>query len=352
MKQFKIPLFFMISLFILSCTTTKKENQLIIFPSPPDTTRIQFLTTFSSSNQILGGRTGFEKFILGEKQNFSIGKPYGIVTSKDKIYICDTQLGGIEIVNLKENDYKLLKPSGFGEFRKPLNCNVDSDGNIYVVDIDRKDIVVFNSNLEFKKSFGSEILEKPTDIAINGTNIYVSDMKKNKIFVFDKNDYNLKKSFPEVSESDSAFIHQATNINIRNNKIYVSDFGAFIIKKYDLDGKYLGSIGSYGNQLGQFVRPKGIATDNDENLYVVDAAFENVQIFSPNEKLLMFFGGSYKGPGYLYLPAKVCIDYENTKYFEKYLYPDFDLKYLIYVTNQYGPDKIVVYGFVTQKSKK
>jgi len=43
------------------------------------------------------------------------------------------------------------------------------------------------------------------------------------------------------------------------------------------------------------------------------------------------------------------IDYDNLKYFEEYVDKSFDLKYLIFVTNQYGPDRISVYGFVEDK---
>lgn len=63
----------------------------------------------------------------------------------------------------------------------------------------------------------------------------------------------------------------------------------------------------------------------------------------------MYFGGSYKGEGYMYMPAKVAIDYENLDYFRDFVDPAFDLKYLIFVTNQFGPDKITVYGFVEPK---
>lgn len=94
---------------------------------------------------------------------------------------------------------------------------------------------------------------------------------------------------------------------------------------------------------------KGIAVDKENNLYVVDAGFENVQIFNNKGQLLMFFGGSYKGPGDMWLPAKVIIDYDNLNYFQKYVHESFDLKYLIFVTNQYGPSKINIYGFVETK---
>jgi hypothetical protein len=116
-----------------------------------------------------------------------------------------------------------------------------------------------------------------------------------------------------------------------------------------LNGEYISAVGSYGAGLAQFVRPKGIALDHEENLYVVDAGFENVQIFNKQGQLLMFFGGPYKGPGDMYLPAKVIIDYHHLRYYEKFVDPAFRLKYLIFVTNQYGPDKITVYGRLETK---
>jgi hypothetical protein len=94
------------------------------------------------------------------------------------------------------------------------------------------------------------------------------------------------------------------------------------------------------------MRPKGVAVDNKSNLFVVDAAFENVQIFNKDGRILMFFGGPYKKRGDMFLPADVTISYTGLDYFSKYVDDSFILKYLIFVTNQYGPDKVSVYGFV------
>jgi hypothetical protein len=51
----------------------------------------------------------------------------------------------------------------------------------------------------------------------------------------------------------------------------------------------------------------------------------------------------------MYLPAKVIIDYSHLSYYEKFVDPAFRLKYLIFVTNQYGPDKVTVYGRIEPK---
>lgn len=327
------------------------DDNLMIFPAPPDTTRIQYLTSFSNSLDVTGRRSGFSEFILGKAEGKPITKPYGISVHKGKIYICDTMFGGLEIIDLENKTFDYFEPGGRGQLKKPINCFVDSEGCLYVADSERKEIVVFDEALQYISSIGDPNTMKPTDVFVRDGFVWVSDMKGHKIHVYSKKGYKLLKSFPDANQGDEEFLNSPINIFVDEKYIYVSDFGAFKIKRYSLDGEYDKSVGSYGRSLGQFARPKGIAVDKNSLLYVVDAGFENVQIFNPEGKLMMFFGGKYERPGNMWLPAKVVIDYENLEYFKKYLHQDYNLKYLVFVTNQYGPDKINVYGFVELKNK-
>ena len=158
-------------------------------------------------------------------------------------------------------------------------------------------------------------------------------------------------SFPERNRNQPYYLFSATNLTAGNGKIYITDTGDARVKIFTENGRYLGSIGSFGKRPGQFVRPKGVAVDRQERLYVTDAAFENVQIFNTESQLLMHFGGNYNGPGRMWLPAGICIDYEHLQYFQKFVNREYELQYLIFVANQYGPDKITVYGFIKSKRK-
>ena len=347
----KLLVLTLFSIYLISCSSTQSnKTDLVIFPAPPDTTRIQFLKAYSTSVDVTGSRSGFERFILGNETISVVGKPYGIAIGKGKFYVCDSQTNSIEIFDFSNKQFDNFKPTGFGEFKKPLNCWIDESGYLYVADYERKDIVIFDDKLNFVKNIGAGQLVKPTDVCVYKDRIYVADLKSATINIYSKTDYSMVNSFPSKDVSDSAMLRQPTNLTVCNDVIYVTDFGSFNVKKYDLNGNFLGYFGTYGNMNGQFVRPKGIASDKDDNIYVVDAGFENVQIFRPDGKLLMFFGGAYKGPGYMYMPAKVSIDYQNVDYFKRYVDISFNLKYLIFVTNQYGPDKISVYGFVEPKN--
>jgi len=342
--------FFVAYLIHFSCTQKPRigndADQVVIFPTPPEAPKIQYLTSISKSTDITGEPSKFMSYILGKQEEKPIIKPYGIAVHNGKIYICDTMLGGLEIIDMQKNTFEYFKPSGLGQLKKPINCAVDQQGFVYVADSERGQIVIFNSDGQYHKSIGDASEMKPTDVSVTQDRIWVCDIQNRRILSFDKNTYEVVDTFPQPSSSDSGNVYSPTNIYVTENELYVSDFGDFKIKIYAKDGTPLRSIGSFGRSFGQFVRPKGIAVDRQKNLYVVDAGFENVQIFNNQGQLLMFFGGSYKKPGDMWLPAKVAIDYNNVKYFEKYVYKDFALKYLILVTNQYGPDKINIYGFI------
>jgi hypothetical protein len=80
-------------------------------------------------------------------------------------------------------------------------------------------------------------------------------------------------------------------------------------------------------------------------VYVSDAAFENVQLFDRDGRLLMDFGQPGEGKEGLNLPTGVTIDRDNVEWFRRFAREGFDIEYLIFVASQFGPNKIDVFGF-------
>lgn len=348
-----IILLFLVVLYSCSNKTVKNlsKSEPVIFPSPPDTARIQFLKEIKNSSSIIKVRSKFKTIIFGQQQLSDFSKPYGICVKYGKIYVTDSGFKGIHIIDLEKSSFKTFIPKGFGELQLPINCFVDDDENLYVADGKRNQIVIFNRNGDYIDKI--ELLENfnPLDVNVYGDKVWVVNKASNCVNVFDKNnDHKLLYSFPETSRGSKDFLYSPTNLCVANDKVYVSDIGDSNIKCYTLDGQYINTFGGYGKEIGHFVRNKGVAVDKEENVFVVDAGFENVQIFNNDAQLLMYFGGPYTGPGYLWLPAKVFIDYDNIYYFEKYVDPSFNIKYLIFVTNQYGPDKITIYAAIEQSN--
>ena len=339
-----------VSTLLMACTRTiysgAGTDRLVIYPAPPDTARIQFLTSISTSHDVTGNRKSFSKFIFGEEENLLINKPYGVAVSKGKILICDTYIHGLAMIDMDKNKFQQFIPTGKGELKVPINCFVDKKGWLYIADSERKQIVVYDQNLNYLSCFGETENFKPVDVAEIDNQLWVSNLAGHQINVYSNDStHRLLNTFPDANAVEGK-LFSPTNLTVSDNKVYVTDFGDFKIKIFNHKGEYLSSVGSQGQGIGQLTRPKGIAVDRESNLYVVDAGFENVQIFNQEGKFLMHFGGPYKNRGDMWLPAKVTIDYDHLKYFQKFIDPGYRLKYIVLVSNQFGPDKLNIYGAV------
>ncbi len=341
--------------FILNCSSqntadTIDPDQVMVFPEPPEVPRVQFLTKISSSSDVIPP-SKLDAFLFGSslmKLEKVIEKPYGIEIRDGLLYIVDSKLPGLEIIDFKNQTFEVFQPYGRATMKKPINIALDKDGNIYISDMGRKQVVVYSPQLKYLKTLGSPGM-KPVDVAVWGDSLLIADMEDNNLEVWSISAGKMIGEFPppnmEYPDSVKLVEPYAIEVNKRGD-IYVTDFGQFRVIQFDRKGNFVQKYGGLGRNLGQFARPKGVAVDADENVYVVDTAFENIQIFDKDGKLLMFFGGAYEKPGHMYIPAQVIIDYENVEYFRQYVLPGFGLDYIILVTNQFGPDKIGIYGMI------
>lgn len=328
-------------------------DDVMLFPMPPDEPRIQYLVHYSTSSDIREF-SRLDQFLLGAALmdlEISIEKPYGITARGGKIYICDTMLPGLVIIDLNNRSFKSFQPYGQGTLRKPVNIALDKQGYIYIADTEREQVVVFTPELKYFQTIASKSM-KPLDVAIYGDTLLVADYLDRNVEVWSLRQNRQIGTFPpnneELPDSVRLFVPYAVEFDSEGN-VFVTDFGQFRIQKFDSRGNFIQSYGELGRNLGQFARPKGIAIDRDGILYAIDAAFENAQMFAQDGSLLMFIGGSYQREGNMYLPASIFIDYNDLEYFQDYVLPGYRLQYLIMVTNQYGPDKITIYGRIEKE---
>jgi DNA-binding beta-propeller fold protein YncE len=170
--------------------------------------------------------------------------------------------------------------------------------------------------------------------------------------VFNKADRSFLFSIPADNKTAKGKLLSPTNLALdeEQGRLLISDTGGNCVQIYDLDGNYIRGIGHAGVAPGMFARPKGIAVDRQGLIYVVDAATQVVQIFDMEGRLLLFFGqAGASTQGEVILPAAVKVDYDSVGYFQKFLTPGKQCEYLIYVTSQFGGQKVTVYGFLKQK---
>jgi len=340
-----------LALLATACAPKRKvESTPLFFPPAPDLPRLQYLTSFSGSRDV-ETQSAFDRFVVGEKQEMKLDKPYGVGIYDGKIYVCDTN-ATVVVFDLKRRVFESLKGAvGPGKLMQPTNISIDPDGTKYVADPVRGQIVVFDRENAYVKAYGEPGAWRPVDAVGLEDRLYVADVVNHAVKVFDKQSGALIKAIGDKGEPMER-LDRPTNLAFDGDGyLYVTDFGRFQVVKFDRDGHYISAFGKPGDAPGHFARPKGIAVDREGRIYSVDASFNNIQVFNQDGRVLMYFGQGGEEPGGLLLPAKVTIDYDNLEYFRDYVDADFEPEYLVLVTSQLGPNSVSVMAYGRQKGK-
>jgi sugar lactone lactonase YvrE len=330
------------------------DAKYIFFPPAPDAPRVQFLTSFSSLKELRGrSGNGFMNYLTGQQAvDTPISKPYGAFADKNNLYICDTAVGLVLRVDYPAKRIWAIAPEGPAAFKLPLNVAVDANGWIYEVDSVRNQVTIIDTNENLVAIIGGKGLMEPRDVALTADRIYVSDVVNHCVHVLDKGSRQPLFDIPHPADKTNraTALFQPDNITLDSaGRLYVSDIGGFRVQVYNTNGDFLRSVGKYGDNYGEFARPKGVAVDRENRLYAVDAAGQLVQMFDENGHLLMWFGEPSGSKVGLVLPTKVVIDYDNVDFFKRFIAPDFQVEHLIIVISQYGPRKVSVFGFGHKK---
>ncbi len=327
------------------------KNQFIFYPPLPNQPRYQFLTTISSSKDIQHKPGKLFKFVVGsdEDKSIPINKAYGSTLLGNRLYVCDIH-GGLRVIDFKKRTFTTWGLTEPGNLTRPINVVADpKTGLIYVADIGRKQIMVYNQHGDFVQAYGTTgQFDGPVGVAVSDSHLFVCDVRKHQVHVVDlksgKTLYNIGK--PGSGTGD---LFHPTNIAIEGNRLYVSDTTNFRVQIFSLKGKPLSRFGQVGDKPGMFSRPKGIAVDHEGRIYVADAAFENIQVFNKKHQLLLFFLSPGDGKGMINLPAGISISYDIPDFLRKKIAPGFKAEYLLLVNSEFGANKVNIYAFGSYK---
>ncbi len=340
------------------CQVAEVEQQRpkpVFFPPLPEMPRLQFLKSFAGPDDLGGAKAGgFQRFVLGDpRTQQGISKPYGLAIHDGKIYVCDVGRRVVEVLDVKTGKFSYLTKDR--RLMNPVNIHITGDGMKYVADPTAGAVLVFDREDNLTGVLGRELKIAPIDVAVRGRRCYVTDFNSNQVVVFD---VGTQQEVARIGEEGAAQ-PQGTTAELppgqillisdltldQQDNVYVTDKAAARITQFDRSGRFQRVIGRWGSNIDEFVRPKGIALDSRQRIWVVDAASEVAKIYDDQARLLLFFGLPGNKPGMMNLPAKIIIDYKNVHLFQQYAVAGARIEFLVLVSNQYGPNKISVYGF-------
>jgi hypothetical protein len=310
------------------CATTKPAPaHFVFFPAAPDPPRLQYLVSFGTEKDLGSEESSFSRFITGQKKsNKPLGKIYGLAMSDKKIFVCDSEYDSVLVLDVVKHTIDPLPLEGETALGEPLNITLGPDGARYIADDRREQVLCLDASNQLKWVLGHK------------------DEMNPRVFTIPRD---------QDRQNPNALLLMPSNLALdAQGRLYASDTAAGRVEVYDKDGRYVQTLGGFGDapEHGLLKRPKGVAVDRAGVVYVVDAVYELVQMFDNRGNYLMCFGypGSSSTAG-LHLPAKVIVDYDNVGLFAKYAAPDFKIDYLVLVTSQFGPRKVSVFGFGHKK---
>ncbi|HET6457362.1 MAG TPA: Ig-like domain-containing protein, partial [Nitrosopumilaceae archaeon] len=156
---------------------------------------------------------------------------------------------------------------GLGQFNSPRGITTDPQGNIYVADGNNHRVQKFDHNGNYLLTIGKQgvpysYIRLPFDV--------------------------------EVIDSTGT--------------VYVADTGNDRIQKFDVNGNWISAFGKFGNDNGEFLRPRNVAVDTNGFIYVSDTYNNRLQIFDSNYNFIRSIGSIGSGPGQFLNPSGLVVD--------------------------------------------
>jgi DNA-binding beta-propeller fold protein YncE len=183
-----------------------------------------------------------------------------------------------------------------------------------VADAELKGVFRLDRNGNLLGEFGRDILERPTGIARDAQrgSVYVVDTHAHDIKVFN-DDGQLTNVIGQRGEENGEF-NFPTHLTFVADKLYVTDTMNSRVQIFDADGNFIGEFGKLGLNIGNLVRPKGVAVDSAGNIYVIESLYDKMLVFNDQGQTLLALGDSGKEIGEFYLPSGVWIDNHDQVY--------------------------------------
>ncbi len=330
----RLFLFLLLALLISGCAETRQVMRFTeadrehVWPSAPEPPRYRFvgeltgeenfeaLEKDSAANRVrdffsaivgLGSKAGFRN-ILQRPQS-------GVVDSAGRILVTDASRLAVFVFDQAAGTLSVWdQASKTTNFASPVGISVAANGDILIADAELAGVFRLSAQGKPLAVIGLGDLARPTGLAIDTSSgkIYVADTSEHNIKVF-ADDGRLLDIFGRQGTGNTTF-NAPTHLSFRNGQLYVTDTFNARVQVLDPEGHFLRSLGERGLYVGNLVRPKGVATDSDENIYVIESFHDYLLVYDSNGQFLLPIGGTGSGIGQFYLPAGVWTDSHDRIY--------------------------------------
>lgn len=298
-----------------------------VWPAPPEKARYRYVgeltgeenfrtnhgATMDSTANALKWLIG----MIGENPNpVVLQRPQsGVVDAEGRVYVTDVNRQAVFVFDKVAGELNVWEAARLNTaFRTPIGIALGARDEILVTDAMLHTVLRMDKKGNPLGEFGRDLLQRPTGVARDAKRgrVYVADTYGHDIKVFDDNG-NFLETIGRRGTGDGEF-NFPTHMTFAADKLYVTDTLNSRIQIFDANGKMIQKFGQLGMNVGDLVRPKGIAVDNAGHIYVIESLYDTLLVFNDQGQTLMGLGGTGKNAGEFFLPAGVWTDSRDQVY--------------------------------------
>lgn len=199
-----------------------------------------------------------------------------------------------------------------GDFDACVGIAIGQNDEVYTAEFRNQRVQRFTSDGKFLSAF--PVQPHAGGLAVDQEGIvYVAHWNSNKLAVYSPAG-ELLREWGTPGTEDGQFRLPGSVALGPDGLLYVPDQGNSRVQIFTREGKFVGKWGQLGSQPGEFgggqpaggrfAGPQFVAFDRAGNVYTTDAALDRVQKFSPDRKLLAYWGSESAEPGGFGPPPK------------------------------------------------
>ncbi len=241
--------------------------------------------------------------------------PSDVAVSEDgNAYVLDGVHGRVVAFDAAGNRTGTIgKPGGRkGELRQPLGIAVGDSGRIYVADSGNHRIQIFSPEGSFVRALRVPgEASDPADVVVDEARgrCFVSDNANHKILRLELDNGEVSDSFGKFGKGKRDYMYPFLMARGGRGYLYIVDVVNTRVKAVTSEGKDVATIGGWGVRAGYFYRPKGVAVDAKDRVFVSDSVLGVVQVFDKGGKLAAVVGDPASGaPRHFKAPMGVFVN--------------------------------------------
>lgn len=245
---------------------------------------------------------------FSEEEKFTT--PMGVFydTHQDEIYVADTGNNHVDV--FEADGTPRFQMGSVAGLKAPLDIMVDSEGRIYISQMERNHLQLFDFRGELLMDLygpnGAPF--RPGRICSDAAGkLYVVDRERARVLVYDA-DGDFQLQLGDKGEGEGRF-QMISGIDVDTaGRMYGADSKQIPIQIFDHTGQFVSSFGHRGLHEGEFSFPGGMCIDEKDRIWIVDTFKHQVKVFRTDGTFLFEFGSFGTDTGQFFFPVDLALD--------------------------------------------